>query len=246
MSMEARGSQRAWARAAFCLLLFGWLPLTAAAQAPAPPPFAIVYEARSGGSQIGVTESRLTALGGGRYEYRNDTAAAGLLSLLSSEHITETSRFDWHDGRARPEHYSRLRSSGKGRPVEQRFDWARGEVLARHGGEEKRYAAAPGLQDRMSVLLSVTAALAAQQPPGTHAVAGDNEAQRHRFEDQGNDKLATPLGELLTRRVVRYKDGAGTPSLRLWLAPALGWLPVRLEKDDDGKAILLEAVSISR
>lgn len=222
------------------------LPLAAAAQIPAPQPFAIVYEARSGGSQIGITESRLTALGGGRYEYRNVTEAAGLLSLLSSERIVETSRFDWHAGRARPEFYSRLRSSGKGRPVEQRFDWPRTEVLARHGGEEKRYAATPGLQDRMSVLLSVSAALAAQQPPGTHAVAGDNEAQRHRFEDQGEEKLATPLGELPTRRVARYKDDASQPSLRLWLAPSLGWLPVRLEKDDDGKAILLEAVSITR
>jgi hypothetical protein len=47
--------------------------------------------------------------------------------------------------------------------------------------------------------------------------------------DSGTETLATGVGSLETRRYIQHREGSSR-STWLWVAPSLGYLPVRVEQ----------------
>jgi hypothetical protein len=92
----------------------------------------------------------------------------------------------------------------------------------------------PGAQDRLSLLFQLAALWAGDPqrfPEGsTLAVqtVGAREAPTWLFEVGGSETLSLPGGELQGIRLTRSPVGEYDQRVELWLAPALGYLPVRL------------------
>ncbi len=90
-----------------------------------------------------------------------------------------------------------------------------------------------GAQDRLSVLLQLGAMLAAEPARFSAGArlavqtAGPRDAAIWRFAVGETESLALPGGELAGVKLTHRPQGLYEPQLELWLAPALGYLPVR-------------------
>ncbi len=92
----------------------------------------------------------------------------------------------------------------------------------------------PGAQDQLSVLMQLGAMLAAEPqrfPAGTTLpvqAIGPRSAEAWVFHVGSLEQLALPGGELKGIRLWRDPLGTYDPKLEIWLAPDMGYLPVRI------------------
>ncbi len=91
-----------------------------------------------------------------------------------------------------------------------------------------------GAQDRLSVLFQLAAMLAGEPqryPPATTItlpIVGPRDADTWLFTVGEPETLHLPGGELATLKLTRNPRSEYDQRLELWLAPSLGYLPVRL------------------
>lgn len=96
----------------------------------------------------------------------------------------------------------------------------------------------PGAQDELSVILQLSALLAgdpARHGPGSSfsvQTAGTRDAELWSFSVDGDEAQATPAGEFQTRKLTRLPRKPFDRKIELWLAPELGWLPVRIRQTE--------------
>ncbi|RYF71524.1 MAG: DUF3108 domain-containing protein, partial [Comamonadaceae bacterium] len=94
----------------------------------------------------------------------------------------------------------------------------------------------PGAQDRLSVILQLSALLAGdpqRYAPGSSfsvQTAGPRDAEVWQFSIDGDETLDTPAGPYQARKLTRLPRKDYDQKIELWLAPALGWLPVRIRQ----------------
>jgi hypothetical protein len=222
--------------------------LLAALRSPLPPslPAAAHYAYRTTYSDqpavIGSTTVDWSLAADGGYRLRLATAVAGLTTLeLESR------------GRLRafglaPDRYVEARS-GRGAAAAN-FDWDAGLVTfsARAHGRPL----ADGAQDRISFqfqLMWLGQAMPERFGDGRHTVlrlAGRDDMSPYRFRATGRETTATGIGEVETVRLERVVEQRFDARIELWLAPDLGWLPVRLRFTDRRHRVtesVLESVS---
>jgi hypothetical protein len=94
------------------------------------------------------------------------------------------------------------------------------------------------MQDRVSFQIQLML-LGQAQPrlfrPGALLVmwmAGRDDVAEYRFRSAGRDATVTGIGELEAVRLERVIARETEARIEVWLAPALGWLPVRLRFTD--------------
>lgn len=96
----------------------------------------------------------------------------------------------------------------------------------------------PGAQDELSVILQLSALLAgdpARHGPGSSfsvQTAGTRDAEVWSFSVDGDEAQATPAGEFQARKLTRLPRKPFDRKIELWLAPELGWLPVRIRQTE--------------
>lgn len=96
----------------------------------------------------------------------------------------------------------------------------------------------PGMQDRLSVFIQLAALLAGASPSlpaGTELlvpVAGPRSADLWRLTLQGDESLPLPGGVLNATKWTRLPQKEYDQKLELWLAPSMGFLPVRIRLTD--------------
>ena len=135
-------------------------------------------------------------------------------------------------------------SPDKGNDSDLRYDWALGRLTGTARGRPLDLALEPGTQDVMSIRAVVLVDLLAGREPHEYAMLDGRELKRYVYTRVGTAKLRTAIGEFET---VIYKsdrkdsDGRGR-IWQYWYAPALGWLPVRAEQREDGKARMTLAI----
>lgn len=110
--------------------------------------------------------------------------------------------------------------------------------------KKKRYTIRGGEQDRASAqwqLASMARATPARFVPGAEVsflVAGRTDARLWRFKVAGKETLATGAGSIETVHLAKANTEPGEQAVDLWLAPSLGWYPVKLRfSDKDGEYV---------
>ena len=94
----------------------------------------------------------------------------------------------------------------------------------------------PGAQDRLSVLLQIGALMAgdpARYPPGAALAiqtVGPSDADLWIFKVEPDEHLNLPAGEFNARKLTRNPRKPFDDKVELWLAPELGYLPVRIRQ----------------
>ncbi|HYK25954.1 MAG TPA: DUF3108 domain-containing protein [Steroidobacteraceae bacterium] len=206
-----------------------------AAAGRAPPPFTAVYALEWHGLTAGYSTLSLTEPSPGEYVYSSVSRARGPVRMFFPDPISERSTFRIENGRVEPLEYQEDDGpSHQKQNVALQFDWKAKEVHGNAGTKNVMQPLEPGTQDPLSVQISLMRELAAGNSPTHFMLFDKTEAAEYHYTREGNVALDTPFGRLET--VVYRSDRADSDRvMRFWLAPTLGYLPVRAERKRRGK-----------
>ena len=212
-----------------CLTVLAGAGHADARQAATLPTAEASYAISWMGIDAGRSDLSLTRLRGHRYRLRLETRAVGALqALYPLRHVAET-ELSIVANRVRPLallSITRLWGAPKQRNV--LFQWRKQRLLVQEDGREISIPLTDRwLQDRVSLVAAVMVDLAADRLRGSYALFDGKKVRELTLVSAGTDTIDTALGRLDTVRIERRPDD-GPAETRVWLAPALGYLPVRV------------------
>ncbi|MDO9166704.1 MAG: DUF3108 domain-containing protein [Rhodoferax sp.] len=181
----------------------------------------IKYKVESNKFPFSASAQLLWQQDGESYETRLELSAFGQTRV-------QTSR-----GQVTPEGLAPIRFSDKYRSeVAAHFDREKGKVTFSANTPDVPLLA--GAQDRLSILVQLAAMIAgdpAHYPQATTIAIqtiGPRDADTWLFTVDKDETLALPGGELATLKLMRNPREEFDQKVELWLAPTLGYLPVRI------------------
>lgn len=200
------------------------------------PRYNAVYEVYDGSRAVGDAEFSVTLLDAERgiYEFRSVSRVRGLYRLFVPRPVEELSVFVLEDGQIRPLMYSLHDGTRRERnSFNIEFDWERGQAAIAAGDTRLEPQLLPGTLDRGS--LHVALMLLGDEFSTDQLTLLDMDGpETHELRADGEETLDTPLGPVLTRKLVQQRLGSARRTL-VWLAPDLRKLPVRIERQNDGE-----------
>lgn len=121
------------------------------------------------------------------------------------------------------------------------FDWATQRVKTLKGGELTQRELPAAAYDRFVLQLAVRQWARAHADdkdpqPAEFVMVDDDRIVTYRFAIIGRETVETPAGSFETLRVERIDDPH--KNLRSWLAPSRDYLPVKIERLEDGEVKL--------
>ncbi len=206
------------------------LLIAAAGAASADPvdlkPFRATYSAEWKGMTAASSTVELKPAGPDTYTYSSVNTARGIFRMAFPDALTQISTFRLVDGRVVPLTFGGM--DEKERPINLTFDWEKKRVTGVAKERPVDLELPDGAQDAMSLQIASLRNLASGQLQGTVWMIDANKLKEYELNLEGNARIETALGGLDTVVYVsrRAKSDRFT---RTWVAPALGYLPVKAE-----------------
>ena len=166
-----------------------------------------------------------------RYEYQ--AKPSGIAKLFIGE-VSERSEFCMADGKVLSQYFEFKRADKPKEDFTLRFNWEDG-VVRSSGGEMRPLET--GMVDRLAMQIAVQNwVIERKGVPGpdelTVTKVEDDRAKTYRFRITGRESIKTPAGTFDTVKVERVDDPK--KATIFWLAPARGYLAVRMEQTKGG------------
>jgi hypothetical protein len=198
-------------------------------------PFRASYVAEWKGMSAASSTVELLRSGADTYTYSSVNSARGLFRMAFPDALTQISTFKIVDGRVLPQTFRG--TDEKERPIDLNFDWQKKRVSGVAKGRDVDLELPDGAQDAMSLQIASLRNLASGNLKGTVWMIDATKLKEYELHLEGNARIETALGELDT--VIYTSKRQNSESFtRTWVAPALGYLPVRAERID-GKKVLI-------
>jgi hypothetical protein len=190
-------------------------------------PFKATYSAEWKGMTAGTSTLELRRGAPDQYTYTSVNTARGLFRMAFPDALTQTSTFRLQDDQVQPLTFRG--TDDKQRPIDLKFDWAQLKVNGVAKGNAVDLTLQAGAQDPMSLQIASLRGLASGKVPSTVWMIDGDKLKEYELRLEGNARLETGLGELDT--VIYTSKRAGSDRVtRTWVAPALGYLPVKAER----------------
>jgi len=205
-------------------------------------PFRATYGAEWKGMSAASATFELRSNGNDTYTYESVNKPRGLFRMALPDSLLQSSTFRMIDGRVVP--ISFRGSDEKERPVELNFDWSRKRVTGQAKGHPVDLELHQGSQDPMSLQIASLRALAAGNLVESVWLVDSDKLKEYELRREGTAQIDTALGRLETV-IYTSKRAGGDRLTRTWVAPALGYLPVKAERIRGNKvefSILIESV----
>jgi hypothetical protein len=200
---------------------------TAVAQAVPPERITLTYELKRNSLVVDVSET--LEHDGRTYVITSEGKGRGILALFGL--LKRTSRGRITAQGLRPDEFRDERPGGW--TVSAKFDWDARSVTQEKNGKSETLKMPATAQDPLSLAYS----FAFVPPKGKEydvTRADGRGLTPFRFTVLGNEKLATPAGEMQTLHIAKVLDGPEDKSTDIWFAAERDFLPVRVlvvEKD---------------
>ncbi len=215
------------------------LLLAAAGAACADPidlqPFRATYVAEWKGMTAASSTVELKKAGPDTYTYSSVNSARGIFRMAFPDALSQISTFKVTDGRVVPMTFQG--SDEKERPINLNFDWQKKRVTGIAKEKVVDLELPEGTQDAMSLQIASLRSLASGSLKGTVWMIDATKLKEYELHAEGNARIDTELGELDTL-IYTSKRHNSESFTRTWVAPALGYLPVKAERID-GKKVLI-------
>ena len=208
-----------------------------------PAPFVAVYALTQGSLSLGSMERRFERTADGGYRFWSRMQTSGLLALVRSDTIIESSSGHVRDGRFVPDSYA-YSNSHRDKHYALRFDYASGTVSRSDEPQGWRAAMPAAVLDKLVYQMQMMVDLATQSPPLRYAVADKNKLKDYVFDHGGREDIATEAGRYSAVRLERGAADADRHTT-VWCAAELNWLPVKVayhEKDGSVTTALLRSL----
>jgi Protein of unknown function (DUF3108) len=198
-------------------------------------PFRASYLAEWKGMTAASSTVELSKSAADTYTYSSVNSARGLFRMAFPDALTQISTFRIVDGRVMP--VSFRGTDEKERPIDLNFDWQTKRVSGVAKGKQVDLELPEGAQDAMSLQIASLRNLASGDLKGTVWMIDATKLKEYELHLEGNARIDTALGELDTV-IYTSKRHDSENFTRTWVAPALGYLPVKAERID-GKKVLI-------
>lgn len=197
-------------------------------------PFEARYLLTDGSTRVGSADIGLEPVNEG-WRYHSRVKPEGLYALLAGP-VEDTTWLEKHDDGLRPVRFEHV-GSEPGEEITVQFDWRSGRALVSGPDGETSMPLAPRTHDQFSAMLAVIQAFAdGQQRLELPSIDNEGEAEPLVFEHAGTTPVTVPLGTYETVHVRRVRENSKRET-ESWLAPSLGWVPVRIEQRKKGKLV---------
>ncbi len=208
--------------------------------------FAAHYDLSRNGVSVGDTHISLELGADNIYVYRAQTEPSGVLSLWREDLILEESSGRVLNGRPRPDHYLYHREGdGVNLHLELDFDWDNAKVRIESGESHWSLAIGRNTLDKLVQQLVFLLDLADGANQKSYQVADGGLLKDYCYRVLGREILAVPHGRYNAIKAGRSK-GSRPAEYTLWLAPELGYRPVRILRLHRGSRYLMELKELIR
>ena len=197
-------------------------------------PFEVEYQVGNNHINAGSALLQLKK-NGNKWTYSLKTKPTGVFKLTGKGKIEEISEFTVSNAtdslELKPTRYTYRQDKETRRSVDAWFDWSKNQLTYKRRGEEANESITGPLLDRLSVTLAVIDLLQREGFEETRLDVFDNgRVKTMLFTNEGVESVKTRMGNLETIRVRSAAVGGGTRHTTTWFAPALGYLPVKIEQ----------------
>jgi len=212
---------------------------TAAAAPSSLPDFQATYTLRRNGVAVGEMQLKLSRMSDGKYRYSSVSRATGLIAWFYGGRIEEYSIWRMFNGRPRPIEYHYFHNKRKHhRKVDIAFDWRQLSATNNVNNDPWKMSIPPSAQDKLVYQLALMQDLSAGKTALEYQIADGGTLKNYHFSMLGQETLKTPLGDLITQKLVRDEDKRNTT---LWCADQLQFLPIRIRQTDtEGTTLSLD------
>lgn len=213
--------------------------LTAVQAAQADPidlkPFRATYIAEWKGVTAASSTVELKKIDANLYTYSSVNTARGLFRMAFPDAVSQKSTFRIVDSQVVPILFEG--SDEKERPINLSFDWTKKRVTGVAKERAVDLELPEGAQDAMSLQIASLRNLAGSTLKHTVWMIDATKLKEYELQLEGNARIETALGELDTLVYTSRRPGSENLT-RTWVAPALGYLPVKAQRMD-GKKVLI-------
>lgn len=206
----------------FCLLLS-----PAVFAGPVISPFEVDYDIKRSGLTLIEMHRRLSVSANGNYRFESVSRPTSALRWLFKDRIRETSLWRFAGDDPRPQVYRYERSGGrKEKYIELVFDWSQHTVTDKRSKPVWSTTIPPETTDKLLYQLQLMLDLQAGKENPGYTIADDGKLRHYQYQKTGEETLTLATG---VYRTVRLHRDDGRRSTTIWCAPALSYLPVRIE-----------------
>lgn len=214
-----------------------------AGESPPFEPYRASYTVTRGNADIGRVDVELTRREDGLWHYAIESQATAWYIRMLGISTTETSWFQWYKGRVLPLTYHHVsREPGSDRFWQHRYDWQKMQTDTRTHEEDLIVPLEIGVVDPLSLRLAAVARIAEQAPVfesfGMQVLERDA-IERQEYRYNGTELLEIDGRCYRTAVFKRFRKQGSSRNYTAWHAESLGWMPVRIVHQDDGKPITL-------
>jgi hypothetical protein len=206
----------------FCLL---FSPVIFAS--PVLTPFEVDYDIERSGLTLIEMHRRLLVSADGDYRFESDSRPTAALRWLFKDHIHETSSWRFAGNNPRPQVYRYERSGGRNEEaIELVFNWSEHTVTDKRSKPVWSTTIPPETTDKLLYQLQLMVDLRDDSKTLDYTVADDGKIRHYHYRKVGEETLDLDPGVFKT---IKLRQDDGRRSTTIWCAPALNYLPVRIE-----------------
>jgi hypothetical protein len=179
--------------------------------------------------QAGTITFTLRQLAGTQWVYESVTEPRGLFNLLPGAAVHISSHMQVDAEGVRPVRFEGTEGSSKALSAELDFDWPALRVRGHMKDTPIDMALRPGVQDDLSVMISLLHSLELGAVPKGIALFDKDGIRDYDYSREGDATLSTPYGPIAAEVYRSQKRHSPRRNL-YWLAPAWDDVPVRAEQ----------------
>jgi hypothetical protein len=209
-------------------------------------PFEASFQVSRNGLLLGTMDMRFTLDERGAYTYTGHTRPGELIGLFITEQVHESSEGSYQNARIKPLRYRYLLDDGvhKKQTVLE-FHWSDGQVWTESEGQRWAQTAMPDTHDKYSQQLALRLDLARGEQLVSYPVADGGKIKTYEYQVVGDAWVDLPYGRLQCLQVKRSKQGR-PPDYVIWVAPALDYLPVKIQHKRTSGDYAIELLRFAR